>query len=929
MVDLNNNKAAVSIHDHHAYQNGHDDNIVDLYSSKSDDDEDYDYEKDGGDSTRVEKKIIKEQQYERDISGINNEKLHDLKIVMERECSLYSSVTLNSAFKSFKFDAEKDMLFNQLVEISNNTNNNNFNKEDNNNNNNTYQNNLEKVFLSQNFLDKLPIQISFLKHLRVLDLKHNSFTEIPFKFLPISLTILEISNNNLNKHISLSSSKANDLVNLKYLNINDNKFTSIHQLTNLLKLPNLKIVDVNNIPDMDTLPNISKDFLTNLRSYLSTNNNNNSSNNNNNNNNTGLNNNNVHSRYNEYFKRLSVLPEDINEDTSNDGNSRHGSNESKANGIAKQKTSLFKKTTTNIQQSVLSQEIGRSRTPTFSESSNNQSMFGSVVRSRTSSVSDNNGSNSANIKKNIQSMNNNNIIINPVENPSVLNIKKNTSKSKSRKSSFSNINSINGSTSTPNVNQFGYQRISSFSSEHKSNLLEDGKKIDKENITLDNANVTKETLLNARKKSQIIRYDKLLICCRRLLFTFTESQQTLRRVTQFGKDKTVAMNVVQLLYTTSHGIDNLVEVLEKCEEEENLNSTNDNNKKILIKTCQDIFPYFKQIFKLLNNNFNSFFQNVELCFLRMFYMNLLNSYTELYNAYMIIKHKSDQSRSTSVNIKRGVSISKFDHSEQKPDMEIASPSNNNDDTVIINLLSNGKSPSTAMSSQNLETSSITSSHSSNTQQQQQQLPTQQPPVVTPTLISPPNVATFKRSRSNTFATPPESIISPTVQSNINTNVSNLSSSSAILNSANSITPQPLQTQPITDDKKLIQSLKTLHTMISQGIVDKINNAITKETFSALYQSCTNCKTIDNLLSTELQNLDLENIGSNKNKIWDLMSQQIKAVLLFLGAVKQNLVELTSVMNDEQSKDAHSQELSSLARLTKEITMLLDKSSFKS
>ncbi|OBA25026.1 hypothetical protein HANVADRAFT_54170 [Hanseniaspora valbyensis NRRL Y-1626] len=888
MVDLNNNKAA-----------------------------------NGGDSTRVEKKIIKELQYERDTTVINNEKLHDLKIVMERECSLYSSVTLNSAFKSFKFDAEKDMLFNQLVEISNTTtNNNNNNKEDNNNNNNTYQNNLEKVFLSQNFLDKLPIQISFLKHLRVLDLKHNSFTEIPFKFLPISLTILEISNNNLNKHISLSSSKANDLVNLKYLNINDNKFTSIHQLTNLLKLPNLKIVDVNNIPDMDTLPNISKDFLTNLRSYLSTNNNNN-----NNNNNTGLNNNNVHSRYNDYFKRLSVLPEDINEDTSNDGNSRHGSNESKANGIAKQKTSLFKKTTTNIQQSVLSQEIGRSRTPTFSESSNNQYMFGSVVRSRTSSVSDNNGSNSANIKKNIQSMNNNNIIINPVENPSVLNIKKNTSKSKSRKSSFSNINSINGSTSTPNVNQFGYQRISSFSSEHKSNLLEDGKKIDKENITLDNANVTKETLSNARKKSQIIRYDKLLICCRRLLFTFTESQQTLRRVTQFGKDKTVAMNVVQLLYTTSHGIDNLVEVLEKCEEEENLNSTNDNNKKILIKTCQDIFPYFKQIFKLLNNNFNSFFQNVELCFLRMFYMNLLNSYTELYNAYMIIKHKSDQSRSTSVNIKRGVSISKIDHSEQKPDMEIASPGNNDDDTVIINLLSNGKSPSTAMSSQNLETSSITSSHSSNTQQQQ--LPTQQPPVVTPTLISPPNVATFKRSRSNTFATPPESIISPTVQSNINTNVSNLSSSSAILNSANSITPQPLQTQPIFDDKKLIQSLKTLHTMISQGIVDKINNVITKETFSALYQSCTNCKTIDNMLSTELQNLDLENIGSNKNKIWDLMSQQIKAVLLFLGAVKQNLVELTSVMNDEQSKDAHSQELSSLARLTKEITMLLDKSSFKS
>lgn len=901
MVDLMYSTAKITS-ENSVYDERISESVVDLYANKTADDEDEDGNEEHEASKGESSPPGNSSKSKAEGATSSNEKLNDLKTVMERECTLYSSVTLNSAFKSFQTEPEKDMIFNQLVEISNKTN--DLYKE------NTYQqNSLEKLFLTYNILDKLPIQVSFLKHLKVLDLNHNDFHEIPFKFLPISLSILEIANNSLDKPIALSTSKANELVNLKYLNVNDNNFTSVNQMTNILKLPNLKIVDVNNIPDMDLLPIVSRDFLTNLRSYVSNSGNINSSG-------AVINNNNNHSRYNEYFKRLSVLPEDLNEDTPNEGS--YNNNSGNLNGIiTKSKTSLFKKGSSNGQQSMLSQEIGRSRTPTHMETANNasQSMFGSVVRSRTSSVSDNSGSNSANIKKNI-------LVMSSSENTSVLTVKKNNPKSKSRKNSISNINAVNSS-STSNINQFGYQRISSFSSDHKSNLLEDNKKIDKENIRVDYTNITKESYIQARKKSQIIKYDKLLICCRRLLFTFTESQQTLRRVSQFGKDKTIAMNVVQLLYSTSHAIDNLVEVLEKCEEEESLNSANDNNKKILIKTCQDIFPFFKQIFKLLKNNFNSFFQNVELCFLRMFYMNLMNSYTELYNAYMIIKHKSDNYDSPE-NIKRGGSVSKVEFNEQES-VDNATM-NNNEETVIINSLkSNGKSPITASSIQNLETSSISSSHSSGHQLSS----TSQPPVVTPTLISPPNVSTFKRSRSNTFNQVSESIVSPIMQSSINSALST-ASSTVNLNNSVLLQPQPIATKKhiLTDDQKLLQSLKSLNFMISQGIVDKIDRIITTEAFPKLSQSCSNCKKIDLLLSLELQNIDLENIESNKIKIWELMSQQIKAVLLFLGSVKQNLNDLTIFVNDEQNKDAFSQELSSLARLTKEITMLLDKSSFK-
>ncbi|CCH61700.1 hypothetical protein TBLA_0F01580 [Henningerozyma blattae CBS 6284] len=127
-----------------------------------------------------------------------------------------------------------------------------------------------------------------------------------------------------------------------------------------------------------------------------------------------------------------------------------------------------------------------------------------------------------------------------------------------------------------------------------------------------------------------VSHEELVLACRKLLFCFTECQQNIRKIASFCKDKAVAVNVVSLLYSVRSHIDNLVEVLQQTENE------GKSHDQAFIKLCITIINIFKQIMNLLLKNFETFFESNELSFIRMFYMTLLCSYNEMYNAWCFI-----------------------------------------------------------------------------------------------------------------------------------------------------------------------------------------------------------------------------------------------------------------------------------------------------
>ncbi|QLG73161.1 hypothetical protein HG535_0E02450 [Zygotorulaspora mrakii] len=135
---------------------------------------------------------------------------------------------------------------------------------------------------------------------------------------------------------------------------------------------------------------------------------------------------------------------------------------------------------------------------------------------------------------------------------------------------------------------------------------------------------------SANHEQHKVSHDELLIACRKLLFSFTECQQNIRKIASFCKEKSVAVSVVSLLYSVRSHIDDLVEVLEQAENEDK------SHDGALIKLCITIISIFKNIIGQLRKNFKSFFEADDLCFIRMFYMTLLCSYTEIYNAWCYI-----------------------------------------------------------------------------------------------------------------------------------------------------------------------------------------------------------------------------------------------------------------------------------------------------
>lgn len=135
-------------------------------------------------------------------------------------------------------------------------------------------------------------------------------------------------------------------------------------------------------------------------------------------------------------------------------------------------------------------------------------------------------------------------------------------------------------------------------------------------------------------EQRVVSHSELIVACRKLLFSFTECQQAIRKIASFCKDKSIAVNVVSLLYSVRSHIDSLVELLQQSE------AASETKEKYhdqgLLKLCVTITTIFKQVISVLRKDFDTFFGEDELCFIRMFYMTLLCSYNEIYNAWSFL-----------------------------------------------------------------------------------------------------------------------------------------------------------------------------------------------------------------------------------------------------------------------------------------------------
>lgn len=440
-----------------------------------------------------------------------------------------------------------------------------------------------------------------------------------------------------------------------------------------------------------------------------------------------------------------------------------------------------------------------------------------------------------------------------------------------------------------------------------------------------------------------VSHDELLVSCRKLLFSFTECQQNVRKIASFCKEKAVAVNVVSLLYSVRSHIDNLVEVLEQAENEEK------SQDGALIKLCITIIAIFKQIISQLRKNFNTFFEADDLCFIRMFYMTLVCSYTEIYNAWCYI-----DAEDAKLSRKRQLSRS---HSLMN-----RVPSGNNVSSVtgpatiyLPRTRSNASQTRAAPITLNTGAavaSSIDGAHNTNTVQHVNN-------IISPSLgnSSPPHPL---NSQMSTHSTPPPSgsIMSTVSQFSVEHSPRQYHAHSPRLykteshsatnreggTDSDSGSPSVSMTMGTNVDLQLYQTLSTVVIMVNV-VYDQLTSEISKAAMAStkgqqeltdsllskirdLTETCCQAMELSKSLNDRLHVLtsDAETsekylTNSEKVKTWENINAFLKSIISILANTKV-------VMADMPALNEIRPNLASLAKITKDVTVILDLSSYK-
>lgn len=133
---------------------------------------------------------------------------------------------------------------------------------------------IERLTLANNNMDSLPLNFRLLtKSLKYLDLHNNNFFDLPLEVYELlDLEFLDVSSNNLSH---LSKSRFKQLSNLRLISLKNNRFKYLPPL--LGDLPHLNLIEVSDnplvLPPMEMIQKLQKqladlDWVKELKSYL-------------------------------------------------------------------------------------------------------------------------------------------------------------------------------------------------------------------------------------------------------------------------------------------------------------------------------------------------------------------------------------------------------------------------------------------------------------------------------------------------------------------------------------------------------------------------------------------------------------------------------------------------------------------------------------
>ncbi|AMD20540.1 HDL204Cp [Eremothecium sinecaudum] len=411
-----------------------------------------------------------------------------------------------------------------------------------------------------------------------------------------------------------------------------------------------------------------------------------------------------------------------------------------------------------------------------------------------------------------------------------------------------------------------------------------------------------------------VSHEDLVVGCRKLLFAFTECLQNVRKITSLCADKSVAVNMVSLLYTVRSHIDNLVEVLEQAEDP----ADSLIHDQLLVNLSTGIISVFKQVIGLLRKNFNSFFRANDICFSRMFYMTLLCSYTEIFNVWNLVVPETVRRKKPTVNARQR--------------------------SFSVQALHNYKHLPTRQRSNTLQRATNLTQSSSN-------MPTQAPLISQLPLNSPPN------SKNATPSIPSTGVTSSLAGT---TNMDSRSDSSPralrtdsqvhLQASKRNIESQgndsPNQSNTALDNNIDAQLYHTLRTVV--GMVNVVYSQLTQAIQLSAIASTTDeqhgitpaiAAKVKELTETCFQSMELSkglkarlalitssdveqyNTTAEKLTTWECINAFLKSIIAILANTKVIMKDLP-ILNEVRPN------LASLAKITKDVTVILDMSSYK-